>query len=41
VEASLVVILIGVLLFVSQLGAVPPPRWMSASAGRDDKSRPA
>ena len=32
-EASLVVILIGVLLLVSQLGAVPPPRWFAGAVG--------
>jgi len=39
-EASLIVILIGVLLFVSQLSAVPSPRWLTGPAGAGDKSRP-
>ena len=39
-EASLIVILIGVLLFVSQLSAVPPPRWLTGPAGPGDKSGP-
>lgn len=39
-EASIVVILVGVLLFVSQLNAVRPPRWFAVPAGPGDKSRP-
>lgn len=39
-EASLVVILVGVLLFVSQLSAVPPPRWFTGPAGPGGNSRP-
>lgn len=37
-EASIVVILIGVLLLVSQMSAVPPPQWITAAADRGDKS---
>lgn len=37
-EASIVVILIGVLLLVSQMSAVPPPRWIIAAADRGDKN---
>jgi hypothetical protein len=40
VEASLIVILVGVLLLVSQLNAVPPPKWIAGPAGPGDKSRP-
>lgn len=41
IEASLIVILIGVLLLVSQLSVVPPPRWSAGPMDSDDRSRRA
>jgi hypothetical protein len=38
IEASLIVILIGVLLLVSQLSNIPPPRWSTGPADSGDKT---
>jgi len=37
VEASLIVILIGVLLLVSQTSLIPPPRWFTGPEGPGGK----
>jgi hypothetical protein len=39
VEVPLLVIAIGVLIFIAQLGVVPAPRWLVWPPGGDDKSR--